>query len=158
MPTKRDRAQMANHYSILFGDGPAMPVPPKRTRRPSDPEQPSEHQIQCAVVNWWRLSHRLYGLPEYSLYAVPNAGYRNAIAGARLKAEGMRRGIPDLFLAAPRNKLAGLFLELKRHGNTTTPEQREVIAYLNREGYATAVCWSAAEAQDKIVQYLRRVI
>lgn len=158
MTTKRERALMANHYAILHGDGPAMPVPPKRVQRSSDPEQPSEHQIQCSICAWWRVAHQHYGLPEFALYAVPNGGARDAITGARLKAEGVRRGIPDLFLAAPRNKLAGLFLELKRHGNTTSPEQREVLAYLQREGYATAVCYSASEAQDKIVQYLRRVI
>lgn len=158
MKTKRERAIAANHYALLTGMPAPHPVPPVRTRRPSDPEQPSEHQIQCGVCAWWSRSHNFYGLPEFALYAVPNGSRRDAITGARLKAEGVRRGIPDLSLDVARNQFHGLRIELKRHGNTTTPEQREVLSYLAREGYATAVCYSSQDAQEKIIQYLRRVL
>lgn len=36
------------------------------------------------------------------LFAIPDGGRRDAVTGAHLKAEGVRAGVPDMFLAVPR--------------------------------------------------------
>jgi hypothetical protein len=80
-----------------------QPIKPKReVRRPVDgkPVGPTEHQEQATVVSWWALQHQVYELPVFALYAIPNGGARDVITGSRLKAEGVRRGTPDLCLAA----------------------------------------------------------
>ena len=39
---------------------------------------------------------------HFVMYHIPNGGRRNKITGARLKAEGVVAGVPDVFLASPR--------------------------------------------------------
>src|SRR5258706_15604992 len=96
--TKRERIAAANHYAQLFGSGPVEAVPEKRERKPADRLIPTEHQIQCSVIAQWYLMCARYGLPAFSLLAIPNGGARDPITGARLKAEGVRAGMPDLQL------------------------------------------------------------
>ena len=112
----------------------------------------SEHGEQAAVIDWWRLACRGYRLPEFALFAVPNGsklpwtrdaeGRRWSAEANKLKAEGLRSGIPDLVLAVVRSPdygriFAGLFIELKRHPNRVTVEQKAVMAYLDEAGYKT---------------------
>ncbi len=53
-------------------------------------------------------------LPELALlFAVPNGGHRHPATGAKLKAEGVKPGVPDLWLPVPRNLFHGLVIELK---------------------------------------------
>ena len=152
--TKRERAQAANHYALLAGKPAPYAVPGKRTRKPT--EGPTEHQIQAAVIYQWKLMHHRYGLPEYALYAVPNGGRRDAITGARLKAEGVRSGILDLNLDVARGLYHGLRIELKRPGaiNNTSDAQDEVIVYLRKAGYLVAVCDDPEKCINIIKAYL----
>lgn len=63
-------------------------------RRWSNPIRGSEHALQAAI-----LSHiRLRLVPGVFVFAVPNGGARDSVTGARLKAEGVRAGVPDLAL------------------------------------------------------------
>lgn len=80
------------------------------------------------------------------LYAIPNGGRRDAVTGARLKAEGVRAGVPDLCLPYPAGGWHGLYIELKAPGGAATPEQREWLARLRAAGYRAEVCvgWQAA--------------
>jgi hypothetical protein len=87
--------------------------------------------------------------------AIPNGGYRSAITGARLKAEGVRVGIPDLFLAVPTRQAHGLWIEMKRqHGGRISDAQKSSMAALEAQGYACTVCRGWAEARRSIVEYL----
>ena len=79
---------------------------------------------------------------------------RDPITASKLKAEGLRPGIPDLMLARPVNEWAGLFLEMKAGKGRTSDEQDDVIGYLTRAGYKCAVCWTAEEAIEQIQRYL----
>lgn len=114
--------------------------------------QPSEHEEQVALFRWWKLQ---YPKQERLLFAIPNGGAREAITGSRLKAEGARAGVPDMLLALPTGRHAGLFLELKRrHGGKVSPAQIAMINELARAGYAVAVCYGFEEARSTIVAYL----
>lgn len=129
---------------------------------------PSEHTEQCVVIEWWAHVCSKYGLPVFALFAVPNgaklqfarnkAGNRYSIEAARLLAEGMRPGVPDLFLASGSQSdtaAHGLFLEMKRKPNKPTPEQEAVLAYLRTSGYHAVICWNADEAMRAITGYLK---
>lgn len=134
----------------------------------------TEHQEQQAVIQWWAHACKGYGLPEFALLAIPNGAVlagdsrRRAMQMHRLKAEGLRAGVPDLFLAVtikekvgypeklPRGQILapGLFLEMKRKPNEPSAAQLQVMAYLRRCGYAVALCYSADEAIKTIKEYL----
>jgi hypothetical protein len=139
---------------------------PGRIIRPMDKPAPnpiakvkemSEHQSQVAVCEWWAFICTSYSLPEFALYAVPNGGKRAIKTATNLKAEGVRAGIPDLFLAAKSGRdttARGLYLEMKRRPNKCSPEQVAVIDYLRRAGYHCVVAWNSDEAIRAIKEYL----
>ena len=94
--------------------------------------------------------------PELALlYHVPNEGKRSRTAGARMKAEGLKKGVPDLCLPVARGKWHGLYIELKRtKGGRVSQAQREWLDALEREGYAAAVAYGWEQAREMIAAYL----
>lgn len=115
----------------------------------------TEHQEQAAVIDWWRLSHKLYNLPEFALFAIPNGGARNIVTASKLKAEGVRPGVPDLCLVVSRGWFHGLWIEMKVKPNKPTASQLEVMVFLNSNGYRVSVCYSAEAAIEIIKEYLQ---
>lgn len=113
-----------------------------------------EHAHQVALFTW--RDHAVRAMPELRwLFCVPNGGARSPRTAARLKAEGVRRGVPDLALPVPRGGYAGLWIELKRPGrHSVSPEQREWIAGLRDLGHRAEVAVGWLEARDVIVDYL----
>ena len=87
--------------------------------------------------------------------AIPNGGERNAIVGAKLKAEGVRRGVPDLFLAFPRHGYSGLWIEMKSSKGKVSPEQHQWLKALQEVGYEVKIAYSAEEAIGALTRYLQ---
>ena len=117
--------------------------------------QASESREQQALFRWWDIYRSQY--PAALMFAVPNGGARSAITGARLKAEGVLAGVPDVFLAFPAGGLHGLFIEMKRQkGGRVSPAQKAVMQALRMQGYEVAVCHGWQEARGCIEQYLAR--
>lgn len=115
---------------------------------------PSEHESQRQVFTWATLQSGAW--PELGLlFAVPNGGARNVVVGKKLKAEGVKAGVPDIVLPVPRGGFHGLFVEMKRPGNPPSKEQKEWLAALKGQGYCTAVCLGFDHAQAVIMRYLR---
>ncbi len=101
-----------------------------------------EHNEQCAVIKWWHWQCKILGFPEQLLFAIPNGGARSRITGAILKEEGVRPGIPDLFLAIPNSHYHGLFVEMKKpRGGKVSGAQSDAIAMLMDAGYMAIVQW-----------------
>lgn len=126
-------------------------VPPKRRESTG----PSESQIQQALVKWFNgvaADHNID--PEY-LMAFPLQGQRTARNGARLKAEGMRAGTPDMLVAVPRGKYHGCWCELKTDIGRPSKSQKEMIARLQQQGYAASCAYGLEDAQRYILAYLR---
>lgn len=120
----------------------------------------SEHDEQAALFEWAALMSNRPGFePLRFLFAIPNGGHRNPVTASKLKAEGVKPGVPDVCLPAPRNApdgtiYHGLFVELKVKPNRTTPAQVDWLAYLNEAGYLAVVCYSWQEAARVITEYL----
>lgn len=108
-----------------------------------------EHILQCGCVRWFRLKY-----PKALIFAIPNGGARNAITGARLKDEGVTAGVPDLFIATPRNKWHGMFVEMKTRTGRLSEAQKVVSMHVVREGYFFAVCRSFDEFAEKVTFYM----
>lgn len=87
------------------------------------------------------------------LFAIPNGGKRDAITASRLKAEGVRAGVHDVFWPFPTQQYAGLFIEMKVDNNKLTDEQKVFGAVMIERCYAVAVCYSWREAAMVIQLY-----
>jgi len=88
------------------------------------------------------------------LFAIPNGGQRHIAVATRMKAEGVKSGVWDLFLPIPRGDYHGLFIEMKYNKRKLTDNQRVFGAYVKEHGYATAIAYTWIEAKDIIEKYL----
>jgi hypothetical protein len=116
---------------------------------------PTESQEQQALFHWARLQEGAF--PELGLLVhVPNGGLRNMPEAVRFKAEGVRKGFPDLLLPVARGGYHSLAIELKRRKHSRiSPEQKRWIDSLNGQGYLAVVCYGWEEAEKTITGYLR---
>ncbi len=129
-----ERQAMTNVADAVDPGGP-------RPRRPTKPRD-DEHATQAAVCRWLDAHSVLY-------CAVPNgtwlAGNKTARVRqmAKLKAEGLKPGVPDLLIfTSPPAKpgCVGTALELKRaKGGKATEAQRWWLGWLERLGWACSV-------------------
>lgn len=96
------------------------------------------------------------------LHAIPNGGARgndsrtNKIRGAMLKAEGVRKGVPDIFLPVPKQQFHGLYIEMKvADQNKARPsqEQLDFMKKVQALGYKCNICYGAEEAKKAIYEY-----
>lgn len=144
----------------------------KPRKRLNDPE----HRSQKALIAWARLTQvpppsrdfsRRHDLGGGSLdfspgdkiadhiFAIPNGARVRPSIALRLRAEGMRSGVWDLFLPLARLGYHGLWIETKSDSGTLSPEQLKFGRRVSLAGYATVVYrenWQ--EAADCIVSYL----
>ena len=88
------------------------------------------------------------------MYHVPNGGKRSKTAGARLKREGLRKGVPDICLPAPKGIYHGLYIEMKVDKNKPSTDQKRWIAFLKSQNYYVEVCYGFEAAINIIVNYL----
>ena len=91
---------------------------------------PTEHEEQATVIEWFDLEYPQY---QEMLFAIPNGSYKGNKARASFKDEGLRPGVPDLFLPVPIDQYHGLFIEMKRQkGSVTSDSQKLWIKKLNK--------------------------
>lgn len=116
---------------------------------------PKESEEQTELFRWAELQKCKY--PELELlHHIPNGGSRNKIEAARLKAQGVKSGVPDVFLPVARKSYHGLYIELKRRKNGhVSDSQQKWIESLNDQGYMAVVCYGCQEAIEAILQYLK---
>ena len=113
-----------------------------------------EAREQEALFRWAAYERGKW--PELAaMHHIPNGGSRNKAEAARLKAQGVRAGVPDICLPAARGCYHGLYIELKRrNGGRVSEAQRGWIAYLENAGYCARVCHGWDEARETIEKYL----
>ena len=117
-------------------------------------QHPTEAQEQRAVISFWRMYAPYRGLDERLLMHTANERKTTPRQGAYLKAQGVRAGWPDLFLALPAADYHGLFIELKRIGGRTTKAQEEIHALLRARGYLVLVCYGYQQAVNDLMHYV----
>ena len=113
----------------------------------------NEHNEQVAFFRWARLQEGIY--PELALmFAIPNGGHRHISVARKLKAEGVKAGVPDIFLPISRGEYCGLFIEMKTGKNKLTESQRKYKIQLETQGYYVEVCYDWEQASKIIGNYL----
>lgn len=112
---------------------------------------PTESQEQAAFIEWCELA----GYPYNLIFAIPNGSHKSHATAAKFKREGLKSGVPDLFLPYVTNLQSGLFIEMKRRaGGRASQEQKEWKEKLEREGYAHVFAHGAGEAIAFIRDYV----
>ena len=116
----------------------------------------TESQLQVLLFDWCHMNRQKY--PELQLmFHIPNGGYRNIATAKRLKAEGVKSGVPDICLPVPRGNYHGLYLELKTDKGRLSKEQENWLSNLSREGYLAEVAYGFDEAVKVIKGYLENM-
>lgn len=112
----------------------------------------TEHSQQTAYCCW--LQQQKVDDRLKMAFAVPSGGLRDKVTASRLKAEGVKRGVPDMMIPIPINNYHGLFIEFKIKGGKLSAEQIVYGEYLKSQNYAHVVVYSYLEAIDATLQYL----
>lgn len=128
------------------------------------------------MIKWFDSFARANGIDPRLLFSIPNGSVlagdatRRAIQMGKLKREGLRPGVPDLMLAAPKlftpitdpptsqriTLFHGMLIEMKRRGQNVKrgSDQAQMIELLRLAGYNVVVCQGADEAIRAITAYL----
>lgn len=124
----------------------------------------TEHGEQAAL--FCALGELCGQFPEAALaFAIPNGGLRHKATAGRLRAEGVKAGIPDIFVPVARGGYHGLFIEFKpiklrpkKAGSkgAASDKQSKWIGKLRGQGYGACVCYGWIEARDVIISYLEQ--
>lgn len=124
-------------------------------KRPKASEMPrrTEHAEAVSLMRIVRMHEARYPALR-RLYAIPNGGDRHPAVAARLRAEGVRPGVPDYCLPVARGGYHGLYIELKTATGYPSREQKAWVADLRAEGYRAEVCRGWASAWGVICEYL----
>lgn len=148
-----------NTNTISVDDLPNSPARRKRKSR-AMPAHLKEDVQQTSVVAWAEGMLSIGQRKELRmLFAIPNGGLRSKTEAKRLKAQGVKPGVPDLMLAVARCGAHGLFIEMKAGGNDVDggqvdPDQEVWHADLVSQGYIVIVCWTGKAAIEEIERYL----
>lgn len=116
---------------------------------------PTEAQEQAALFEWIRIAAKKY--PELELcHSIPNGGSRHPVEAVHLKQQGVKPGIPDIFLPCARGPWHGLYIEMKRRkGGRVSVDQKKMLLALRAQGYKAEVCRGWEEARDSIIEYMK---
>lgn len=115
---------------------------------------PSEEWEQKQIFIWAK-GHQIE-IPELKWLNGSINGFRlTPKLILKTKAQGVRKGYPDINLPVRTNKYTGLYIELKRiKGGKLSPDQKEWKEHLNSQGYLCLTCEGHKEAILVIKNYL----
>lgn len=111
-----------------------------------------EDAEQQAVFDWAAF------YPELRwMHAIPNGGKRDKREAARLKRQGVKPGVADIFLPLARGDYYGLYIEMKRRkeqgSSQTSKHQYDFGRYVLEQGYRYEICYGAESAIQVIREY-----
>lgn len=113
----------------------------------------TESQEQQVLFQWAAIAEAQH--PELKLlHHIPNGGKRNIVTATRLKKEGVKAGVPDVFLPVARGCFHGLYIEMKALKGKTSDNQEEWLQALEQQGYEVNVCYGWEQAKGVIERYL----
>lgn len=134
---------------------------PKKGVKPQPPtvrKKDAEGQEQAHLLSWFRTTY-----PEFCelLIHIPNGGSRkNAFEGWRLKQQGVRAGVSDLFLPIARGGFIGLWIEFKAappFDAAVSDSQESWLSLMREQGHQACVCKGVQAAVDVLKNYLGKI-
>lgn len=113
-----------------------------------------EHKVQVAIAQYLDMRGVCW-------FAIGNGGKRNVVTAKKMKAEGIKSGIPDLCII---NEGMAYFLEVKRPATADSKKgylskaQKEKIAELKEAGAEVAVVYSVADVIESLIEWQINVL
>ena len=153
MANKRDTFNKRLLDAIRNG-GNIKSVPAKTVRKAAE-SAPYESDIQQACIRWFQRNYPQLA-QEGMLFHIANEGIRLGGMGARVKREGVVKGVADLCLSIPMHGYGALYIEMKRPHCYQRPEQKAWQANVEKYGSKYVVCKSVDEFSVEINRYLSR--
>ena len=90
---------------------------------------PTEHIEQVTFIREFENKYKA------RIFAIPNGGFRHKTTAQKLKAEGVKKGVPDLFIPEWL-----LWVEMKRvKGGSVSADQKDWHNYLESIGHSVIV-------------------
>jgi hypothetical protein len=121
-------------------------------RRVSRRLKPDESSIQSSYIVWLNLQYPHIADVTASF---PNGGKRTPRYGAKLRREGLKKGIPDVGIFYPTMDYPGMFIEFKKEDGVVKDEQIAMMKRLSDVGYFCVVCRSLEDAMLATRGYLK---
>jgi hypothetical protein len=108
----------------------------------------TERQVQVAIAQYLDVRGLMW-------YAVPNGGNRNLITAKKLKAEGVKSGVPDIAIV---NDSMAYFLEVKKPKTDTRAgalsiTQKAMIERIEQAGGEVGVVHSVQEVIEQLIKW-----
>ena len=101
-----------------------------------------EHKLQVAICKWLDYTQDFY------YYAIPNGGLRHRLVAIKLKMEGAKAGVADMFWMVSNERWKGLFVEVKIEKGKQSPNQKEFESIAIKHGYYYAVVRSINDCES----------
>lgn len=136
-----------------------MTITPE-TLAASGSESGHQKALFCRIAHMAAAHPDRYGMLAHLAFAIPNGGKRDPATAARMKAEGVKAGVWDIFIAVPRGNLCGLFIEMKKPEERTRKHgglsDSQVIfqQWANAHCYGTRVAYTWQEAWEIIEEWM----
>lgn len=128
---------------------------PKQARPTRARKGEAEGDEQAQLIKLFRAQFPAVGL---LLIHIPNGGSRkNAFEGWRLKEQGVRAGVSDLFLPVARGGFFGLWIEFKAappNDAAVSDSQEAWVKEMQGQGYAAHICLGIDAALRVLVDYM----
>lgn len=147
---------------IMFRAMPPKPATAQKTplKRESGKARAADLQrkyIPKEIEEQEMLARYLDGL-GVMWWHTPNERRASVGEMVKLQKQGLKKGVPDNFIAVARGRFFGLFIELKRQKKSlsrVSKEQQAIIDELNKQGYKAVVAYGAAQAIATVINYLK---
>jgi VRR-NUC domain len=117
------------------------------------PRKNEEHNHQAAFFEILNLNTRENPNLQY-IHAIPNGDYRPKSVAARLKAEGVKSGVADIFTPIRGRGFSGMYLEMKFGNNIMSPSQIKFRDFVLTQGFFFKTCYTVDEAVKTVEWYL----
>jgi hypothetical protein len=129
-------------YRNMVARGANSAPSPKKRAAP-------EEDLQRACVQFAQALEQKHPLLQY-LFHPANGGKRPRGEAGKLKALGVKPGVPDLLLPlpSPSGRWRGLALELKGPSGRLEADQERWLSLLNRKGWLVGTVWGFEDFQD----------
>lgn len=124
-----------------------------RRRRRGRIARSPEEAIHRACIQWAATQAARYPLLRW-IFHVPNGGMRPKGEAGKLKAMGVRPGLPDILLPRRNGPWSGLAVEVKSPSGRLSRCQADWLAALAQDGWLTAVVRSVDEFQEVCLCFL----
>ena len=127
--------------------------------------QLTEHEEQSKVISWANELVAMGVIELAALYAITNQNIlfskisktHRMQAINYMKAEGLKKGVPDLHLPVSRGGYNSLYIEMKAKNGKPSKEQEVWADRLSGYGNLVIYCWGAGEAIQVLSDYLAGV-